>query len=490
LTLRRAVGTGLPPLVLLLVASCFSDGPADGVYACAPLPTQCPPGFQCETDQRCRRAPPIDASVPPTGDMSLCKSGALDGDESDVDCGGSCPGCEVGRLCKVDADCATGTCTVEHCDLTTSPPFWRALTSSTDERQKPLVVATPDGLIFAIGGADRTGNITNLVEAYSLATGKWSPFATLGLSRSSPAGGFVAKKLYVAGGFGNETQLEVYDTTAAKWLLSTNDIGFQIDQAGFVVAQDKLFVFGGLIKPSTITGDARSFVPGGWTQLANIMPRRALAGATVGGRIYAIGGNNGTQALDVVQSYSMNSPTSWTTEPSLPNPTEGLAAAGAPDGRIYAIGGAVAGAPVSTVVAYTPGSGRWTPVASLQNPRKTLGAATGMDGRIYAVGGASADLGALRDLEAYGPVVQLAPASVPVGGMVSVTGSNFAANAVVSVYAGATATGPALKTATTDATGVMPTLTLQVDAPAGLRFFTFVDHRSRYPVTLLLSVTP
>lgn len=37
-----------------------------------------------------------------------CGNGQLDGDESDVDCGGSCPGCGAGELCASVDDCATG----------------------------------------------------------------------------------------------------------------------------------------------------------------------------------------------------------------------------------------------------------------------------------------------------------------------------------------------------------------------------------------------
>jgi len=36
-----------------------------------------------------------------------CLSGSMDGDETDVDCGGSCPGCELGLACVVDDDCDT-----------------------------------------------------------------------------------------------------------------------------------------------------------------------------------------------------------------------------------------------------------------------------------------------------------------------------------------------------------------------------------------------
>lgn len=37
-----------------------------------------------------------------------CTNGALDGTESDVDCGGTCPKCAVGRRCQIAADFTSG----------------------------------------------------------------------------------------------------------------------------------------------------------------------------------------------------------------------------------------------------------------------------------------------------------------------------------------------------------------------------------------------
>jgi hypothetical protein len=39
-----------------------------------------------------------------------CGDGVQNGDEIDVDCGGSCGGCQVGQTCWIHADCASGNC--------------------------------------------------------------------------------------------------------------------------------------------------------------------------------------------------------------------------------------------------------------------------------------------------------------------------------------------------------------------------------------------
>src|SRR5258708_789654 len=58
------------------------------------------------------------ASVP-----SYCADGRHDGDETDVDCGGSCSGCGPGSLCRTDSDCgglAVGCGDRCYCDTATS----------------------------------------------------------------------------------------------------------------------------------------------------------------------------------------------------------------------------------------------------------------------------------------------------------------------------------------------------------------------------------
>jgi len=57
-----------------------------------------------------------------TGEMSepRCDDGVMNGDETDVDCGGAdCPSCQAGETCNVDADCETAVCVDEVCAVAT-----------------------------------------------------------------------------------------------------------------------------------------------------------------------------------------------------------------------------------------------------------------------------------------------------------------------------------------------------------------------------------
>jgi hypothetical protein len=56
----------------------------------------------------------LDSQCSTNGKCFSCTNGALDninGDETDVDCGGPCSSCAVGQMCAIDADCSSGSCT-------------------------------------------------------------------------------------------------------------------------------------------------------------------------------------------------------------------------------------------------------------------------------------------------------------------------------------------------------------------------------------------
>jgi hypothetical protein len=42
--------------------------------------------------------------------VASCDDGAHNGAESDIDCGGACPGCDEGQACQTDSDCSGGRC--------------------------------------------------------------------------------------------------------------------------------------------------------------------------------------------------------------------------------------------------------------------------------------------------------------------------------------------------------------------------------------------
>lgn len=105
-------GTGLP-------CSYHSDCPGEQV--CRPNGS-C--GYECKADKDCAAGGCVKAKADdafgkcgggPTQLPEHCKTGVKDGDESAVDCGGSCYPCPSGSDCGKAGDCASQVCTATTC---------------------------------------------------------------------------------------------------------------------------------------------------------------------------------------------------------------------------------------------------------------------------------------------------------------------------------------------------------------------------------------
>ena len=99
----------------MMLAGCINVQPLDGAYTCK-ADSDCPTSYFCEpSTSTCyhtgHMAPP-DLSA---GDMSdtdtpECHDGVLNGNESDVDCGGTCAPCSTGQHCAAPTDCTSMLC--------------------------------------------------------------------------------------------------------------------------------------------------------------------------------------------------------------------------------------------------------------------------------------------------------------------------------------------------------------------------------------------
>lgn len=113
--------------------------------------------------------------------------------------------------------------------------------------------------------------------------------------------------------------------------------------------------------------------------------RKGLAAVGVGGKIYAIGGFDGTSYLNTVEVYDPNKD-EWFTRASMPTARAYLSAVTI-NGYIYAIGGRTASEPwVKTVEMYDPYTNTWTSKADMTN-ESALFTAVEINGIIHVVGG-------------------------------------------------------------------------------------------------------
>ena len=72
----------------------------------------CKAGSRCTNDKNCAAGL---FCIKQSCAAPSCKDNARNGDESDVDCGGSCPGCNAGQICTHGADCDSKSCMVGVC---------------------------------------------------------------------------------------------------------------------------------------------------------------------------------------------------------------------------------------------------------------------------------------------------------------------------------------------------------------------------------------
>jgi hypothetical protein len=65
-----------------------------------------------------------ESGAPDSAGTPGCSDGLKNGNETDTDCGGSCSGCAVGKMCAAPADCAGGaSCAGNVCTAVSSPSF-------------------------------------------------------------------------------------------------------------------------------------------------------------------------------------------------------------------------------------------------------------------------------------------------------------------------------------------------------------------------------
>lgn len=130
----------------------------------------------------------------------------------------------------------------------------------------------------------------------------------------------------------------------------------------------------------------------GWSVHAplSLGPRQEMGVAALDGRIYVVGGIDGSrQAITTVEAY--DPPTDrWTQRASLPDPMHhvNVAAAG---GKLYVVG-ALSGASfdaTGVTLVYNPGADAWSPLSSMPSgtERGASGVAVLDDGRIVVAGG-------------------------------------------------------------------------------------------------------
>jgi N-acetylneuraminic acid mutarotase len=152
----------------------------------------------------------------------------------------------------------------------------------------------------------------------------------------------------------------------------------------------KIYAIGGHVFPSSGLSAVDEYDPATdtWQRKASMpMPRGELAVVALEGKIYAIGGMTAPRASSIfatVEEYDPAADT-WKTKSPMPTPRFALSA-GSVNGKIYAIGGLTPTVITPNVEEYDPVANTWTRKADMPTPREKLSTCV-VGGRIYTLGG-------------------------------------------------------------------------------------------------------
>lgn len=276
----------------------------------------------------------------------------------------------------------------------------------------PLPLAMgPSGIVFV---GEFNGDQVTILRPVDI--GCWSAGASLPSTILDAGGAAVGGKVYVVGGknsSGHVSTLGIYDPLSDTWTQGPNLPGPAVENPAVTVLNGRIYVAGGgtAAFSGAVTNFA-SFDPstGVWTSLAPMSTARSGATAqALGGRIYVVGGMDGSGAS--LATMEVFDPATGAWSPSTPmavrrdNP--GSAAL---NGRLYVFGGRTRNADgsgtgtLNSVEAFDPATSTWSPGAPMPTGRRTMAVGT-LRGRAQLVGGEVTSTGGAFDQnEEYDPL--------------------------------------------------------------------------------------
>jgi len=188
---------------------------------------------------------------------------------------------------------------------------WETLTPMLTHRHG-LGVAVLSGPIYAVGGHDGWSYL-NTVERYDPQTSHWAFVAPMNTPRSTVGVAVLENKLYSVGGRDGSSCLssvEVFDPHTNKWTLTAPMIKRR-GGVGVAVLHGYLYAAGGHDAPASSDSSKQfpsveRYDPRGdqWCLVSSMKNCRDAVGmATLGDRLYSVGGYDGLTYLDAVESF-------------------------------------------------------------------------------------------------------------------------------------------------------------------------------------------
>jgi non-specific serine/threonine protein kinase len=272
--------------------------------------------------------------------------------------------------------------------VATAAVSWTAGTSLPEPRSE--VAAAPLlGRIVVVGGFLESGANSRRVDAYDPARDTWARLPDLPVSVDHAAAASVRGRLVVVGGYGADRQplRAAFLFDGSSWRTLPAPPEERAAAAATATAGGTVWVVGGRTRDGLATSmlalDVRTLR---WRVVPGPRPREHLAATALGGKVYAIGGRLAgyDTNLAVVQAYDPRT-NRWRRLPDLASARGGTGAA-AVSGRIVSVGGESPQGTERTVWALRPGTRRWARLPDLPTPRHGLGV-VGLGGRVWAIAG-------------------------------------------------------------------------------------------------------
>ena len=301
----------------------------------------------------------------------------------------------------------TAIATTPQTKITDTKSFWTIGAAMPTPRTEIAGASFGDG-VYIIGGFDKSGRVRDIVEVYNIKNNTWTEAAPLPIPLHHTSVSSYNGKLYVAGGYTDNNwnptnNLFIYDPLKNKW-----QEGKQMPTArGALTANfinGVLFAVGGQSSSfssssSGILATTEAYYPesDSWASKAPMPTARHHAGsAVVDGKLYVIGGRvAGISPIVNVNINEMYDPqqNTWISFEQMPSKRSGIAAAAVSSANgndIYVFGGEEPSQTLNNNEKYNIKSNKWSSEPPMPTTRHGLAAVSVVDdedNKIYVIGG-------------------------------------------------------------------------------------------------------
>ena len=278
---------------------------------------------------------------------------------------------------------------------TTSESLWTAGAPMPTPRTEVTAAVLKDD-IYVIGGFDRSGQVTDIVEVYNIANNTWSRAAVpLPEPLHHTAAASYDGKIYVVGGYtapwSPSNRLFIYDPIQNNWQ-EGNPMPTARGALNVNFVNGTFYAIGGSSDRPLGSNEAYDPSSDTWTSKALMPTARHHAGsALVDGKIFVIGGriSGSLENISVNEAYDPERDQWITNSEAMPSKRSGIAAASPPvnSNNIYVFGGEEPSRTFNNNEKYDAKTNTWTSEAPMPTARHGLAAVYTEDDKIYVIGG-------------------------------------------------------------------------------------------------------